>query len=327
MLRHGLTGRSALEPGVGRLQRVTHGLHDLRHIAFFYYKRDEYLAAIRDFVAAGLDHAEPVLVAVPGDHLPPDWQPLAHQAVSAVDMGQLGRNPARIIPALRAFADHHPGQRVRYLGESVWPDRPAAEQLAAARYESLVNLAFADAQVTMLCLYNAADLPESAIGLACSTHPTLLSDGRERASIRYLGPAGFPDRLDEPLPPPPVSADALNYGRDLRPLRALVTAGAQRAGLDASRCMDLVIAASEVAANTLRHTTSGGVIRVWHADGEVLCQLEDAGHIRDPLAGYRRPSDGMPGGQGLWLVNQVCDLVEIRTGQSGTTIRLHMYLR
>jgi anti-sigma regulatory factor (Ser/Thr protein kinase) len=327
MLGHGLTGRPALEPGLGGLHRAAHGLDDLRHIALFYYKSNEYLAAIRDFVAAGIDHAEPVLVAVPRDHLPPDWQPLGNSAVSVVDMRQLGQNPARIIPALRAFADHHGGQRVRYLGESVWPNRTAPEQLAAARYESLVNLAFADAQVTMLCLYNAADLPESAIGLACSTHPTLLSNGRERDSMRYLGPAAFPGRLDESLPRPPVSADALAYGRDLRPLRALVTAGAQRAGLDASRCMDLVIAASEVAANTLRHTAAGGVIRVWHADGEVLCQLEDAGYIRDPLAGYHRPSDGMTGGQGLWLVNQVCDLVEIRTGQSGTTIRLHMYLR
>lgn len=316
-----------MEPGVGRLQPVVGDIHDLRHIALFYYKNAEYLAAVQGFVEAGLDQAEPVLVAVPRDNLPPGWQLAAHSAVTVVDMRQLGRNPARIIPALRTFADQHPGRRVRYLAESVWPNRTAAEQLAAARYESVVNLAFADAQVTMLCLYNAADLPESAVGLACSTHPTLLSHGRERDSPRYLGPARFPGRLDEPLPRPPANAETLPYGRDLRPLRGLVSAVAQRAGLDASRCMDLVIAASEVAANTLSHTTAGGVIRLWHTDSEVLCQLEDAGYIRDPLAGYRRRSDGMPGGQGLWLVNQVCDLAEIRTGQSGTTIRLHMYVR
>jgi hypothetical protein len=32
------------------------------------------------------------------------------------------------------------------------------------------------------------------------------------------------------------------------------------------------------------------------------------------------------GGHGLWLVHQVCDLVEIRSGDAGTTIRLHMNL-
>jgi hypothetical protein len=30
---------------------------------------------------------------------------------------------------------------------------------------------------------------------------------------------------------------------------------------------------------------------------------------------------------GLWLVNQVCDLVQARTGRAGTTIRLHMRLK
>jgi hypothetical protein len=26
---------------------------------------------------------------------------------------------------------------------------------------------------------------------------------------------------------------------------------------------------------------------------------------------------------GLWTVNQLCDLVEVRTGETGTTIRVH----
>jgi hypothetical protein len=26
----------------------------------------------------------------------------------------------------------------------------------------------------------------------------------------------------------------------------------------------------------------------------------------------------------LWLVNQVCDLVELRSGADGTTVRMHM---
>ena len=85
-----------------------------------------------------------------------------------------------------------------------------------------------------------------------------------------------------------------------------------------------MIAAREVAANTLRHTSGAGVIRLWTTHEEVLCQIEDSGFIADPLAGYRRPAGDLPGGQGLWLVNQVCDLAEIRTGTFGTTIRLHM---
>jgi hypothetical protein len=29
------------------------------------------------------------------------------------------------------------------------------------------------------------------------------------------------------------------------------------------------------------------------------------------------------GGFGLWMVNQLCDLVEVRTGEAGSTVRAH----
>ena len=40
----------------------------------------------------------------------------------------------------------------------------------------------------------------------------------------------------------------------------------------------------------------------------------------------RRPALDVLGGQGLWVVNQVCDLVELRSGRTGTTVRLQMRL-
>jgi anti-sigma regulatory factor (Ser/Thr protein kinase) len=314
-----------LEPEVGDLHGLDSHADNLHHIACFYHKDDEYESAVQDFLQAALERAEPAFVALPEDRLRVHRQLPRNALVRFADMGRLGRNPARIIPALQAFADQHPGQRVRYVGESLWTGRSVAEQLAAARFEALVNLAFAEAEISMLCLYNAADLPTQVIARACRTHPTLLGDGGERQSTRYRGPDRYPDGIDGPLPAPPADASSLSYERDLRPLRALVGGASLQAGLNPSRCTDLVIAASEVAANTLRHTGAGGVLRLWQTDAEVLCQIEDGGHIRDPLAGYRRPADAMTGGQGLWLVNQVCDLVEIRTGTRGTTIRLHMY--
>jgi hypothetical protein len=36
------------------------------------------------------------------------------------------------------------------------------------------------------------------------------------------------------------------------------------------------------------------------------------------------PDPDPESGRGLWLVNQLCDLVQIRSGPSGTTIRVHM---
>ena len=126
--------------------------------------------------------------------------------------------------------------------------------------------------------------------------------------------------------PAPARAAALAYRDDLAHVRAFAAAQARRAGLPAGRARDLVLAVSELAANTWRHTDAGGTVHIWAADGEVLCQVHDSGHVGDPLAGRRRPIPDAGRGQGLWVVNQLCDLVELRTGSTGTTIRLHVRL-
>jgi anti-sigma regulatory factor (Ser/Thr protein kinase) len=295
-----------------------------RHIALLYREPSEYSAAVDDFVKAGIAEQEPVFVAVPQAQLPLLSQPTEDSLVNLAEMEELGRNPARIIAALRVFADQHAGRRIRYLGESLWLGRTMAERRESERHEALLNLAFAEAQVTMMCPYNAAALPRSAITSARRTHPLVLSGGRQRSSRHYCGPDESPAHLAAQLPAPPARAQVLEYDRDLHPVRAFVAAAADKARLSTERSTDLVIAASEVAANTLRHTTGGGVIRLWQTAKEMVCQIDDGGYISDPLAGYFRPAGDVPGKQGLWLVNQICDLVELRTAETGTSIRLHM---
>ena len=100
---------------------------------------------------------------------------------------------------------------------------------------------------------------------------------------------------------------------------------AERAGLPADRRADLVLAVSEIAANTLAHTAAGGTVHIWASGPELICQVHDSGWITDPMAGRRRPAPDSPG-QGLWVVNHVCDLVETRSGPAGTTTRLRFRL-
>src|SRR6266496_392503 len=95
---------------------------------------------------------------------------------------------------------------------------------------------------------------------------------------------------------PPASSTAPNApircsspAGDRGPVRAFAAAQARLAGLSAGRARDLVIAVSELAANTWRHTDAGGTLHIWAADAEVLCQVHDSGHVSDPLAGRRRP--------------------------------------
>jgi anti-sigma regulatory factor (Ser/Thr protein kinase) len=119
---------------------------------------------------------------------------------------------------------------------------------------------------------------------------------------------------------------SLTFTTDLSAVRALVHRQARAAGLSEERAIDLVLAVSEVAANTLRHAGSPGTLDIVVDEDEIICQVRDKGIITDPLAGRRRPADDAMGGHGLWLVNQVCDQVELHSGESGTAIRLHMKL-
>ena len=116
------------------------------------------------------------------------------------------------------------------------------------------------------------------------------------------------------------------YTTDLAAVRAVVYRYAMQAGLPESRAIDLVLAVSEVAANTVRHAQSPGSLKIWYDTEEIVCQIQDEGTITDPLAGRRQPSLEAGGGHGLWIVNQVCDAVEMHSDETGTTIRLHMDL-
>lgn len=116
------------------------------------------------------------------------------------------------------------------------------------------------------------------------------------------------------------------YTTDLAPIRVIVRRYAITAGLPEARVIDLVLAVSEVAANTVRHARSPGSLQIWYEAHEIVCELHDEGTITDPLAGRHQPSLEGTGGHGLWIVYEVCDRVELRSDERGTTIRMHMNL-
>lgn len=298
----------------------------LSHFALLYRNQAEYLARIPAFARGGLTRAEPVFIAVPEPKADLLRERLSDTPgdLTYAEMAKLGRNPARIIPVVQAFIDAHPGQRVRFIGEPIWPGQSAEEMCEATRHEALINLAFSGTAASMLCPYDAELAPSVISGMQC-THPTVLENGSRRSETVYAGPGTLPPDCERPLSAPPPQAATLDYSDNLRPIRRLVAEHARQSGLTEDRTADLVLAAGEIAANTLGHSPAGGTIHVWQTGSEILCQLHDMGQITDPLAGRRRrPPDGH--GHGLWVVNQVCDLVELRTGEAGTTIRLHIRL-
>lgn len=298
------------------------------HSAAFYGSPAGFIACVRAFADEGLDAAESVLVAAPGPAIGLLREHLnGHgRRMSWADMSRIGANPARIIPAIRVFASSYPGRPVRCVAQPLWDGRTAAQRRETIRHEALINLAFTDIPVSILCPYDET-APDAGIAASARlTHPMLIRGGSAQPSAAYDAATTFPAGCDEPLDPVPDDAAVLAYRDDLHMVRAFVTEYASGAGVDRRRAGDLVIAVSELVGNTYRHTGARGRLSIWATADELLCQAEDTGHISDPLAGRRHPDPDV-GSQGMWIVHQLCNLVEIRTGPTGTQIRMHMQLR
>jgi anti-sigma regulatory factor (Ser/Thr protein kinase) len=302
-----------------------------RHEAFFYADAEEFLAGTVKFVREGLESEEAVLVAMPKPRLEllSDALNGAGERLQFADMEELGRNPARIIPALRDFLEENSGKRpLRGIGEPAWAGRSPSELDECQRHESLLNLAFDGASAfTLMCPYDTAQLDEKVIEGAKHSHPLIAQSDRVAESDSYASIP--PDPFEGDLEPPPSDATAFPFTvRQLSEVRQFAAERAQAIGLDFARIDDLVLATNELATNSLQHGEGRATLRIWRLGDAIACQVDNQGRIDEqPLAGRQRPGPEQPRGRGLWLVNQLCDLVQIRSGDSGSVVaRLQMSL-
>jgi anti-sigma regulatory factor (Ser/Thr protein kinase) len=302
-----------------------------RHIALTYAGDDGFLDGTVPFVREGLERGEPVLVMVPGRKLGPLRSALGRDApeVHFADMTEVGANPARIIPAWRRFVSEHAreGTRLRGVGEPIWAGRSDDELVECQRHEALLNLAFADAAaMDLLCPYDLEALPDQVIEEARRSHPSVCSsDGATRDSADYAGLEHAAAPFAAPLPPPPESALEIGFDREtLDAVRGFTAMKARDAGLDRSRCEDLTIAVNELASNSIKHGGGRGMLRIWREGAGVVAEVADRGRIDRPLAGREQPSQDQVGGHGLWLVNQLCDLMQMRSYDAGSVVRIHL---
>jgi len=283
------------------------------HEAVFYDGERTYMERLLPFLREGAAADEPMLVAVSPAKIQLLSGALGADAekVTFVPMDVLGRNPARIIPAWRAFADRAVAAAVRGIGEPVWAGRSQAELDECYLHESLLNVAFADRpSFQLLCPYDTGALPDDVLQRARQSHPHVDEHGSTETSDRY-----HPElTLTAGLPAVPGVARRLTFdGPALGEVRRTVAAAARELGICVDRTDACVLAVNELAANSVRHGGGRGELHVWHEDGSLVCEVRDAGCITDPLAGRRMPTIEQLGGRGLWMVNQLCDLVQIRT--------------
>jgi anti-sigma regulatory factor (Ser/Thr protein kinase) len=303
-----------------------------QHEAFLYRGHEEFLQGTLDFILDAVAAAEHVLVVVDSDKidsLRDELHGISDEVLFA-DMAEVGTNPARIIPAWQDFLDEHGAadRRVRGIGEPIWSGRSPAQLAECQRHEALLNLAFGDPSFWLLCPYDLVTLDETVIDEARRTHPIVRQGGVGGPSSRYPGIGEFAIPDTSPLSEVPDEALVMAFRPgDLGEVRRFVARHSAHRGLGADRVADLVLAADEICTNSLRHGEGEGTVRIWTEGGEVVCEIRDRGRIREPLAGRRRPSIERSDGRGLWMVNQLCDLFQIRSTECGGVVRLRVAVR
>jgi anti-sigma regulatory factor (Ser/Thr protein kinase) len=295
------------------------------HEALLYQGPDEFGAVVLPLVRDGIAANSSILVAVDVEKAAVLRDELGADAarVRFVDMRDVGRNPARIIPVWRSFVAEHAARGALGVGEPVWPGRSAAELQECELHEALLNVAFSGGPAwRLVCPYDHLNLSASEVATAFDTHPIVPGFDPDPVKAESAGALErFRAALDEPSVEPFETVFAT--AESLRGLRQIVSARAREAGVSPDRADDLALAVSEVAANSVRYGGGGGCLRLWQ-DGETfVCEVRDHGHIEDPLVGRTAPEPVAEGQRGLWLVNQLCDLVQLRSLSDGVVVRLH----
>lgn len=99
---------------------------------------------------------------------------------------------------------------------------------------------------------------------------------------------------------------------------------AERAGFG-ERAADVMLALDELIANAQEHGGPPVIVDAW-ADGRLVVEVRDSGrgfHSPDVWRSHPpRPLNSR--GRGLWIVRQLADLVDVRSGPDGTWVRMEL---
>ena len=136
-------------------------------------------------------------------------------------------------------------------------------------------------------------------------------------------PVGEVRRAGQTSTQPPLLDQDFDPGT-LYALRAAVQAHVGQADLSEERASEVVLAVHELAANAIAHGAGHGHFRMWALAGALSCEVVDGGPPgttgSSGTGGSPAVADPWPAadGHGLWLVRQVADQLDLRSGPRGT---------
>jgi len=297
------------------------------HMIYPYAAAQQYLDGAAAYIEQARASGAAVVIAAPQEHREALTSRIGtSDEVTFLDVAALGRNPALLLYAWQErIGQHADGRAVHGINDTARAGADARYSGEARYTEWLLNLAFAKSGAwSLLCPVDTGAHPAPEVEALTRCHPLIWNGTAHTPAADYLtGSYAF----DE-LPAPPPGAERLCYGLEtLGELRVVVTDFARRHRMPAVRTTDLALVASEVASNSIRYGGGRGMVHLWRNGDSLVCEFRDEGVITDPLAGRLRPPPGQLGGRGLWFVNQLCDLVQLRSEAGhGTRIRLWMDL-
>ena len=302
-----------------------------RHEAVYYRGEGEFLDLVVPFIRDGVDALQPVMVAVIGPRIAALQKELGTAAggVQFVDMSELGRNPARIIPAWREFLDRHcTAGPIRGVGEPIWAGRRAAELQECQLHEALLNMAVAPSTpFWLLCPYDRAGLDAAVIEEAARSHPVIVEPKVYRGSTTYGGSHHAAELFARELPAPAEPVRRLMVDPSAgHNVSDWVRRWAEASGVQRRRAAGLAAAVRTVAQATEAHTGRSQMLQLWQQGSDLMCELHDPTPVGDPMIGRRLPGQDNSRGRALSAAHQTCDLVQVRSNADGTTVRVHTWL-
>jgi hypothetical protein len=313
-----------------------------QHWACVYDDDQQVLDTVVPFLAAGLAAGQPVLAVTTRANLELIGAALGERAgdVDYAESAFFGRRPPQRVAAFYRYWTRHADARsdgstgqstgrstgVRILAEPVWAGRSAREVAAWTRMESALNVVLAPASISMICPYDTRTLGPDIVADALRTHPAQITGPDLSPSPDFIDPVEFARSCDTgPLAQPPADAAAFGFDGDLRGLRRFIASRADAYGVTGDRAEMLILAVSEVGAYLKNQGPGAAAVRAWEQPGAVVCDFRQPGtSISDPFLGLR-PASLEPGADdGLWLANQICDWMDIRSDADGCAIQLQV---
>jgi anti-sigma regulatory factor (Ser/Thr protein kinase) len=295
----------------------------LRHSAFIYESDDEYLARAVPFLKEALDAGEGAIVANTKPGLAIMREALGADApnVTFVDVGSSYTRPARALAAYhRVYAEQlRATPTLRAVADVQFGPDPREWDLWTG-YEAVFNRSFGHLPAWVLCSYNANGTPDPIIEGVWQTHPEVVERRMWTTSGRYEDP----DQLLRRITPPAAALPDLRTigsGSDAEQVRERLAPELAAAGVGEAKRLEMLLAATEIATNAIRHGRGIEAMRVGLAHGRLVLEIIDRGPgFDDPAAGYLAPRSGV--GKGLWVARQLTWRIEFFHSPRGFTARI-----